>query len=176
MQNSSIESYSQPLPLPENAGFRGSLIASDPGEIERLVTRAGVFNRDEIAVARNLADEAFALGDEETGYHFLLADGPKELDGYTCYGPIPGTERRFELYWIAVDAAQRRRGLARSLLLATEGQVRTRGGTHLFVETSTRDDYRPAHRLYASLGYRHFGIVPDYHADGDGLAIYGKRL
>jgi len=62
------------------------------------------------------------------------------------------------------------------LLEATEASVRGKGGTHLFAETSVRADYEPAHALYISLGYKAYGTVPDYHADGDGLTIYGKRL
>jgi len=69
-----------------------------------------------------------------------------------------------------------RRGLARALLEATEASVRARGGTHLFAETSTRADYAPAHALYRALGYTRHATVPDYHASGDGLAIFGKRL
>jgi GNAT superfamily N-acetyltransferase len=157
------------------APFRPCLLPQDPDAIETLVTRACVFNANEIAMARELAQEALMRG-VEPGYLFLLADGADGLDGYTCYGPIPGTERRFELYWIAVEARARRRGLARGLLVATEKAARKLGATHLFAETSMRADYKPAHALYASLGYTLHGVVPDYHADADGLGIFGKKL
>ena len=70
----------------------------------------------------------------------------------------------------------RRHGLGHALLDATEMAVRALGGTHLFAETSTRPDYAPARGFYAANGYTLHAEVPDFHADGDGLAIYGKRL
>lgn len=157
------------------APFRCSLRPRDPEAIERLVVQASVFNAEEIAVARELAEDALEHGDD-TGYRFLLADGSDGLDGYTCYGPIPGTARRFELYWIAIKPSAKRHGLARRLLLATEQSARKLGATHLFAETSMRGDYLPAHAFYASLGYTLHGVVPDYHADADGLGIFGKKL
>ncbi len=157
------------------APFRSLLSPHDPGAIERLAARTGVFNAEEIVVARELAEEALE-GGSGADYLFLLADGPDGLDGYTCYGPIPGTARRFELYWIAVDPRAKRRGLARRLLLATEQAARSIGATHLFAETSLRADYEPAHALYTSLDYTLHGVVPDYHADADGLGIFGKKL
>jgi ribosomal protein S18 acetylase RimI-like enzyme len=177
MQNVSTLS-SRPL-KPDSASepfaFRTKLRAADVHEIEKLVARTGVFNDEEILVAGSLAQEAIDRG-EAAGYAFLFLDGEAGLDGYACYGHIPGTERRYELFWIAVDAHARRLGLARALLAATENAVRRAGGTHLFAETSSREEYAPAHALYVSQGYTRHCTVPDYHADGDDLAIFGKKL
>ena len=68
-----------------------------------------------------------AKGEEASGYYFLFADGEHGLEGYACLGPIPGTHRRCELYWIAVDPDARRRGLGRRLQHAAEdARARTR--------------------------------------------------
>ena len=155
--------------------FRCDLNASDADAVMRVVTRTGVFSVEEIAIARSLVEETRS-GAPGADYRFLIADGADGIDGYTCYGPIPGTDRRYELYWIAVDPQTRRRGLGRALLAATEDAVRALGGTHLFAETSTRADYAPARGFYSASGYTLHAQVPDFHADGDGLAIYGKRL
>jgi GNAT superfamily N-acetyltransferase len=149
------------------------LRAQDALQVDRLVRASGVFNNEEIAMARGLVEES--LGAAEGGdYHFLLADGTAGLEGYTCYGPIPGNDRRYELYWIVTVTSAQRRGLARVLLSATESRVRAQGGMFLFAETSTRADYAPAHALYGAPGYARYCTVPDYH--GDGLAFFGKRL
>jgi hypothetical protein len=66
--------------------------------------------------------------------------------------------------------------LGRGLIAATEAAVLAQGGVMLFAETSTRADYAPAHRFYRSCGYRLLAEVPDWYDDGDGLAIFGKRL
>ncbi|HEY5046647.1 MAG TPA: GNAT family N-acetyltransferase [Rhizomicrobium sp.] len=139
------------------------------------MTRAGVFNPEEILVAQSLATEALARG-ADAGYFFLFADGVEGLDGYTCYGPIPGNAGRFELYWIAVEPRSKRQGLAGRLLAASEQSVRSRSGSHMFAETSSRADYAAAHALYAAQGYKLHATVPDYHAAGDDLLIFGKIL
>jgi GNAT superfamily N-acetyltransferase len=176
MSNLSTGSSRQPFAADEGSHprFRETLRAQDPLQIEQLAIAAAVFNAEEIAIARYLVERAMQSAD--SGFYFLIADGPAGPDGYTCYGPIEATDRRYELYWIVTAGAAQRRGLARSLLEATEQKVRALGGTHLFTETSTRPDYGPARAFYAALGFECHGVVPDYHGDNDGLAIFGKRL
>ncbi|HEV2560995.1 MAG TPA: GNAT family N-acetyltransferase [Rhizomicrobium sp.] len=156
----------------EYVSLRSALREGDAEAVARLVAHTGVFNAEEVAVARSLIEETRAHDKGE--YLFLMADGTDGLDGYVCFGPIPGTERRYELYWIAVQA--RHRGLGRKLLAACERAIRQCCGTHLFAETSTREEYAPAHALYRSSGYRLEATVADYHADGDHMAIFAKRL
>ena len=155
--------------------YRSTLSPQDPARIESLVERTGVFNAEEIEIARSLAEEWLAEG-EASGYAFLVADGADGIEGYTCFGAIPGTEHRYELYWIAVDPASQKRGLARALLDATEAAVAARGGVILYAETSSLPGYAPAHRFYDAAGYGRLATIPDYHADGDSLIVYGKRL
>lgn len=155
--------------------FRRELTPDDEDAIEALVVRTGVFNGEEVGIARELVHDT-RLNVPGADYLFLIADGENGIDGYTCYGRIPGTDERYELYWIAVDPSGHRHGLGRTLLGATEADVRRRGGKMLFAQTSTRADYKPANQFYRANGYLCMADVPDFHADGDGLAIYGKRL
>jgi GNAT superfamily N-acetyltransferase len=156
--------------------FRSDPRQSDVEAVGRLVRLTGVFNAGEIAIARELVEESLAKGAEASGYHFLFADGPTGVAGYTSFGPIPGTAARWELYWIAVDPSAHRSGLGRRLQAASEDAVRAMGCRLMIAETSTRADYAPARGFYLSQGYRLLAEVPDWHADGDGLAIFGKRL
>ena len=156
--------------------LRTSLRPADVDAIGALVRLTGVFSEAEIETARELVEQNLVEGAEGSGYHFLIADGVNAIDGYTCFGPIPGTDRRFDLYWIAVHPQSQKAKLGRHLLAATEREVLSLGGTMLFAETSTRGDYAPAHRFYGGCGFTRVAEVPDYYADGDGLALYGKRL
>jgi ribosomal protein S18 acetylase RimI-like enzyme len=156
--------------------FRDQPRASDVAEVERLVRLTGVFNDGEVAIARELIEESLAKGAEASGYHFLFADGSNGVDGYTCFGPIAGTAGRWELYWIAVDPCGHRSGLGKRLQTASEEAVRALGGVMMIAETSTRPDYSPARGFYLAQGYRLLAEIPDWHDDGDGLAIFGKRL
>jgi ribosomal protein S18 acetylase RimI-like enzyme len=156
--------------------FRDQPRVSDVAEVERLVRLTGVFNDGEVAIARELIEESLAKGAEASGYHFLFADGSNGVDGYTCFGPIAGTAGRWELYWIAVDPYGHRSGLGKRLQAASEEAVRALGGVMMIAETSTRPDYSPARGFYLAQGYRLLAEIPDWHDDGDGLAIFGKRL
>jgi GNAT superfamily N-acetyltransferase len=164
--------------MPRSAGeiFRAQPRASDVDAVERLVRLTGVFNEGEIAIAGELVVESLAKGAEASGYHFLFADGPEGVAGYTSFGPIPGTAGRWELYWIAVDPGAHRAGLGKRLQAASEEAVRAMGCRLIIAETSTRPDYAPARGFYLSQGYKLLAEVPDWHDDGDGLAIFGKRL
>jgi GNAT superfamily N-acetyltransferase len=157
-------------------GFRADPRAGDVDAVERLVRQTEVFNESEVAIARELVEETLAKGAHASGYHFLFADGPAGVEGYTCFGPIAGTARRWELYWIAVDPSARRSGLGTRLQAASEKAMRAMGAVMMVAETSTRPDYGPARQFYVARGYKLLAEVPDWHDDGDGLAIYAKRL
>jgi GNAT superfamily N-acetyltransferase len=158
------------------SSFRALPVEADGDAIERVVRATSVFSESEIAIARELVEAAVERGAEASGYHFLFAEGPHGLEGYVCFGPIAGTVGRWELYWIAVDPAAHRSGLGKRLQQASEAAVRAMGGVLLIAETSTRPDYSAARGFYVAQGYRLLAEIPDWHDDGDGLAIYGKRL
>jgi ribosomal protein S18 acetylase RimI-like enzyme len=173
MTNSSTTSL---VPRSKAEIFRDIVHPADVDAVERLVRKTGVFSVSEIAIARELVEENLAKGADLCGYHFLIADGVQGIDGYTCFGPISGTHARYELYWIAVDPAARRLGLGSRLQIATEVRVKAMGGKMLIAETSTTPHYAAARGFYLSQGYALLAEVPDWHDDGDGLAIFGKRL
>ena len=156
--------------------FRTHVRRQDVDAIEDLTRRTGVFNDEEVDVARELAEETLAKGEETSGYYFLFADAEHGLEGYACLGPIPGTYRRFELYWIAVDPDARRRGLGRRLLNAAEDLARELDAVYLIAETSTQPAYAAARGFYLSRGYQLLAEIPDWHDDGDGMAIFRKPL
>ena len=156
--------------------FRTAVRRGDAFEIERLVRSTGVFNAAEVAVARELVEENLAKGEKTSGYYFIFADGARGVEGYSCYGPVPGTKGRFEIYWIAVSPSVGRAGLGRRLQQAAEAKAKGMGGVMLIAETSTTESYAPARGFYAACGFKTLAEVPDWHDDGDGLAIFGKRL
>ena len=106
----------------------------------------------------------------------MFADGAASLDGYACFGPIPATRSSFDLYWIAVDPKGHRRGLGRQLLVASEQRARALGAERMYVDTSSRDVYRPAHGLYTGSGYARVATLPDFYAPGDAKLIFVKTL
>ncbi len=155
--------------------WRDAVRSEDAAAVRALVAATGVFSSEEEAIAEELVRERLERG-AESGYEFLLlAQGPHLL-GYACFGPIPGTEGRFDLYWLAVDPDRQRDGLGRVLMERVEHRVAELGGRLLFVDTSSRDTYRPARAFYRRCGFRQVAELPDFFRAGDGKVIFSKRL
>jgi len=155
--------------------FRTRLGASDPGDIERLVRETGFFSTEEIAIARELADDGVANG-PGSHYRFVLADDEHELAGYACFGPVPCTQSSWDLYWIAVRPDAQGKHLGRELLAITETAVRAAGGTRLYAETSSRDQYQPTRAFYARRGYTAAARLPDFYGPADDRITFAKVL
>src|SRR5947199_196502 len=73
--------------------------------LERLTRATGLFHPEEVALAVELLDESLA-GDDD--YRFLGAYADDDLVGYACWGPTPGTQGTYDLYWIVVDPTWQR--------------------------------------------------------------------
>lgn len=155
--------------------WRTALEAADPDRIRALVAATGFFSPDEIAIAGELADDCLAQG-AASDYRFLLAEEPGRLLGYACYGPIPGTRSSWDLYWIAVMPGLQRQGLGRALLEEVEEAIRAAGGTRIYVDTSSRDQYEPTRRFYRAGGYRLAAELQDFYAPGDGKVIFVREI
>lgn len=155
--------------------LRDVLRPGDVAPLTAIAARTGVFSAVELGYIAQIADEIFAAG-PAAGYGVLIAEHAGRPCGFAVFGPITGTAGRYDLYWIATDPGLQRQGIAASLLRETVARVRAAGGTHLFIETSTRADYAPARNFYAREGFPLIATVPDYYADGDGLAVFGARL
>ena len=90
----------------------------------------------------------------------------------------PNQPHRAEVSKPLVAPAFRRRGLARSLMLALEAEARMRGRSLITLDTRTGDSAEP---LYAALGYAVSGVIPDFCRDPfddrlDPTTVMYKRL
>jgi len=144
--------------------FRAVPRSDDLQAVEVLTRATGVFSEDEVLVARELVEETLERGEAASGYYHLFADGEGRLDGYACFGPIPMTANRYELYWIAVHPDAKRSGVGRLLAHAVEEWVRGERGTHIFCATSTRPEYWAARAFYEAQGFAQMADIADYHA------------
>lgn len=155
--------------------WRETVIPADVEGVRDVTMAASVFSAEEVEIAVELVQERLLKG-ADSGYHFLLAEQGGRLAGYACFGPIPGTDHRFDLYWIAVDPARQRTGLGSALLRRTQTAALEAGASHLFVETSGRVSYAPARAFYRRNGYRKVAELTDFFRDGDAKVILVKRL
>lgn len=132
-----------------------------------------MFRPSEVAIAVELLDRALA-GDDD--YRFIGAFDGDALVGYACWGPTPGTEGTFDLYWIAVDTTKQGSGVGSQILAHVERTLQAGGGRLIVVETSSRGDYAPTRAFYERRGYTRAATLPGYYAPGDHLVIYLKEL
>lgn len=158
--------------------WRAAPAGDDVQSVRELVTSTGVFSGEEVAIAAELVTETLERG-SAAGYEFVFAERVAEtrrLVGYSCFGPIPATAESFDIYWIAVHADERRCGLGAALLARSEAQIAAAGGRCVWIDTSSRDDYAPAHRLYRAAGYREASRLEGFYAPGDAKLIFAKTL
>jgi len=150
--------------------------ASDGPKIHALAAAIPIFAQEEVECVDELWNEYQERGPEASGYTFLIDREGETVRGFACFGPRALTDRTFDLYWIAVDAAIHRGGVGRGLLAATEEAVRTQGGRLLIVETSGLEKYAPTRAFYLATGYIQEAILKDFYRDGDDLVIFTKHL
>ena len=161
--------------MPEPISFRSQLRAADVERIRELVIAAANFSDAEIDIAAELATERLARG-VESGYEFIFAEYAGKVVGYACYGPIPGTHARYDLYWVAVSPETQRLGLGAQLVARVEAAVRVAGGERIYIDTSTSAAYAAARGFYQRMGYRKAAELPDFYQAGDGKLIFLKIL
>jgi ribosomal protein S18 acetylase RimI-like enzyme len=149
----------------------GALQRTHRGRLREILDATAVFRPDEVQVALELFDDAIS-GD----YEFLGGFDQDDLVAYACFGATPGTDRTFDLYWIAVHPNAQRHGGGSRLLAAVEQQLRDRGVRLLVVETSSRPEYDATRRFYLARGYQEVARMRDYYALGDDRVIYTKAL
>ncbi len=155
--------------------LRKEVIKSDPETIKKIVTSTGFFREDEILVAAELAAERLQKG-AASGYEFMFA----ELDGrpvaYSCYGLIPCTLHSYDLYWIATHRDFMNRGIGKSLLLETEKAIFAFGGKRIYVETSSKELYKPTQAFYERNKYILKARLEEFYAPEDDKLIYVKSI
>lgn len=155
--------------------YRTYVRSSDRDDIQRLVESTGFFTEVEIGIAVELIDERLLHG-VQSGYHFLFGELTGRMIGYTCYGPIPGAPSRYDLYWIAVHHDFRQRGIGKSLLSKTEAIIGKQHGQRIYIDTSSRDQYRTTRMFYDTCGFREEAMLQDFYGPGDHKVIYVKAI
>jgi ribosomal protein S18 acetylase RimI-like enzyme len=155
--------------------LRSEPLSSDRGAVRAIVAGSGFFTESEVDIAVELVEERLAKG-AASGYEFHFVESGGAVVGYACYGEIPCTTGSYDLYWVAVDSTQQRRGIGKLLVELVEEQLRGRGGRKVYIETSSKPLYDPTRAFYVGCGYREVATFPDFYAPGDGKVVYEKTL
>jgi len=171
--------------------FIGDMTPKDRPRVRAILEATRLFRAEEVDVAIELFDSVFGASigvDAATSvtivnppatsdYFFLGAFTPEEeLAGFACYGPTPGTDRTYDLYWIAVDPAVQGSGSGTILLNEVERRLKGLNARMLVVETSSRSDYGNTRVFYIQRGYVEAARARDFYAPADDRITYTKRL
>lgn len=178
IKNSGVTFEHRHLKKPTGNGtlqWRYSVKPGDIKEIRKIVTDTGVFSGEEIAIAGELAEERISKG-RLSGYEFILALQNQHLVGYACFGKTPGTEKNYDLYWLAVDPSRHRSGLGVQILEKVEAAIRNLGGTFVMAETSSTATYDKARGFYEANGFEKLVEIRDFYRPGDNNIFYRKAL
>jgi ribosomal protein S18 acetylase RimI-like enzyme len=150
----------------------------------------GIFSRSDADCVDQMFGEAYSKPGEDN-YRFLscwedestsMPIGNRQtlvnstMLGFACYGRESLTQGAWDLFWICVSGAARRKGAGRALLAEVQHRAAQERVRLIVIYTSSTDKYAAARGLYESLGFTRTAVVPDYYADGDDLIIYTKRI
>lgn len=160
----------------ESIKFRTNLKPGEQRIIRELTASVGAFHEYEVEIAWELANENLSKGSDVSGYHFFLAEQESEVIGFTCFGEIPCTRGRYDLYWIVVKKDCQSKGLGQSILKKTEEAIKARGGQKIYAETSSQEAYQATRRFYDKCGYLEIGRFKDFYQDGDDKVTYCKDI
>jgi ribosomal protein S18 acetylase RimI-like enzyme len=147
----------------------------DTDTLVELTAGTGFFKPHELETLREVLDDYHAEN-RELGHRGFAWEEAGRLLGYVYHAPAPMTDRSWYLYWIAVAKDSQARGLGGRLLTFVERDIRDQNGRLLLIETSTTPYYEPTRRFYLKYGYTLAAQIPDYYADGDGMAVFWKKL
>lgn len=153
--------------------FRKVVKRRDIVAIKRIISSTRFFNDEELGIAIELITERLQKG-KSSGYHFLFAEIDDNVVGYACYGTILGTEKSYDLYWIAVDNAFRGKGIGKQLIFRTEKIIKDHGGGRIYAETSSKEAYLSTRQFYLSCGYCLEAQLKDFYGTNDGKCIFVK--
>jgi ribosomal protein S18 acetylase RimI-like enzyme len=160
----------------ERAVRLGVLQQRHRGRLREILDATAVFRPDEVTVALELFDDATDAAGAGRDYEFVGGFEGDDLVGYACFGPTPGTDRTYDLYWIAIHPRAQGRGGGSGLLADVEHRLRVRGARLLVAETSSRAEYEATRRFYNARGYREAARMRDFYAPEDDRVIYTKSL
>lgn len=153
------------------------LLPGDVAPLVALVEATGFFQPAEVAIARELMEQHLDQGAERSGYFFTRIRGQDgALTGFTCYGPIPGTEGSFDLYWIVVAPSVQRQHWGQRLLQNVIDDIERHSARLLYAETSSQPLYAPTRQFYLHNGFEEVARLPGFYRPGDDKVIYARPL
>ena len=148
----------------------------DRDRIRDILEGSETFTTEEVAVALSVIDDAVRCPELEDYTVFCAESEEGAVVGYICFGPIPMTDRCYDLYWICVDRSSKKTGIGSLLISRMESDLEQRKARHIYIDTSSSPPYDDARSFYERHGYRVVSVSPDFYCEGDDKIVYVKRF
>ena len=155
--------------------IRTEVRPSDVADVREIVRSTGFFREDEIQIAVELVQERLDKG-IASGYEFVFADVDGTPVSYTCYGLIPCSLISYDLYWIVTHQNYRGQGIGKRILAETESLIAKAGGKTVYVETSSKEKYKPTCAFYNTSNYILKARFENFYDVGDDKLVFIKNV
>lgn len=156
--------------------FRYKFKKNDLEKIKKILLTTDFFLKEEIDVAVDISKETLEKGEKTSGYNFIFIEEADEIIGFACYGKIPCTLISYDLYWIAVNKFYQNKGYGKLLLKDVEEKIKAKGGSKIYIETSSKEKYLPTRNFYLNNNYIETAQLKDFYDYNDHKYIFEKSL
>ena len=102
------------------------------------------FSHEDSKCIQELLHESLVASTDQDRYYFLYAKINGIIQGFICFGHRPLTTGTYDIYWLAVQSGQQKKGMGKKLLSSAEKQIQTMGGYQVIIETSGLDNFSSA--------------------------------
>lgn len=154
--------------------YRNKVNIKDIIIVKDILSSTNFFNEEEIDIAVDLVRECLNKG-KLSGYEFIFAEEGKETIAYSCFGKIAGTKSSYDLYWIATHSDYRGKGIGKELLNKTLETINNLNGENVYIETSSREQYKPTRAFYENYGCKKEVVIENFYGPGDGKVLYSIK-
>ena len=139
-----------------------------------LTEATGMFTGDELEALAGMLSAYFdgEIGDD----HAWLVDDDGGLQGAAYYAPEVMAHGVWNLLFIGIQQAERRRGRGEALLRHVEQALKDRGERLLLVETSGIEAFEPARRFYRKNGFDEEARIREFYKAGEDKIVFRKAL
>jgi ribosomal protein S18 acetylase RimI-like enzyme len=147
----------------------------DYDNVFNITKSSGYFEETEVELAIRYFNEN-KEEDEDCEHKFLFAELDGKTIGYVNYGAASHSGQSYYIHWIAIDNEYRNKGFGKMLLSETEDVIRKTGAKKIFVETSSKVEYRSTQLFYQKSGYVIEAVLKKFYSDIDDQLIFSKEI
>jgi ribosomal protein S18 acetylase RimI-like enzyme len=144
-------------------------------EYYKIAEKTKCFNDEELSALDHALDSWYWGEDDE--YRLVDVKEEGKIVGFSVFGRAPLSKFCWDIYWIVVKVNKQKNGYGKQLLKMVEDAIsKDNKYSVLRIETSSRDIYAPARKLYESCGFKQGCVIENYFDAGDSLMVFFKHI